>query len=568
MLGHENPKLGTFLSDIYHIPSYQRKYAWTQIELDDFWEDIMSVFKGDEQNHFFGQVVIYKYTNPDDDSISTKYIIDGQQRITTSYIFLKVLHNAYKNLLPLLNNDDDLMEQSVLVKNLIFYEKKPRLHQNKSDNTFFSKQILDSDPTEIKCEESKSKENLRYAYYFLNDKLVKTLETNTSLSEKTDTLNKLFLVIKDKFHILSVTTTNLNEAFIIFETLNARGKGLETADLLKNYLFEKSNSSEDEDFEAENVWNEMIDNLGQIDPTKYIRDFWNSRHTLTREKALYKAIQDEIKHSNNKSEELLQELLNYSSIYANILIPENSVEIKEREVLKPLKSIKTLGITTFHTLILSMYENDFNPNTDIAMVLNCLEKYLFRNFTICHGNPNDNEKKLARIAVDISNKNLTTARDVCKEILAGELVSDTSFIEAFSKWSSKDRDICHYILRKINNYLNSSQEINTPQDVNLEHIMPIKYKKYWQEVEDYHKEYVWRLGNLTILGQEYNKKIKNHKYVDKVEEYKKSDLEINKQFLYKNTELIFPRWDKNSIEIRQNALAEIAVKIWNDERND
>lgn len=565
MLGHENPNLGTFLSDLYYIPSYQRKYAWTEIELDDFWEDIMAVFKGEEQNHFFGQIVIYNEKNPNDESISKKYIIDGQQRITTTYIFLKVLHNAYKKLLQLSNNDDDIMETSVLIKNLIFNNKKPRLHQNKNDNSYFINNILSLEPTETKCDESKSKENLRFAYYFLNCKLNDKLDSITSLSEKGDILNRIYYIIKEKFHILSVTTTNLNEAFIIFETLNARGKGLETADLLKNYLFEKSYAYQDEDFDAETVWNEMIDNLSQIDPTKYIRDFWNSRHTLTREKALYKAIQNEIKQSNKKSEELLQELLVFSNLYTNILIPENSTEIKEKEILKPLKNIKMLGITTFHTLILSMYENDF-PTTDISMVLNCLEKYLFRNFTICHGNPNDNEKKLAKIAVDISNHKITSASNICKEILSGDLVSDNVFVSAFSEWSSKNRDICQYILRTINNFLNSSQEINTPTDVNLEHIMPISYKAYWSEVKDYHKEYVWRLGNLTILGQEYNKKIKNHKYVDKIIEYKKSDLEINKKLLYNNNTIIAAKWDKKAIEERQKALAEIAVQIWTDER--
>lgn len=38
-----------------------------------------------------------------------------------------------------------------------------------------------------------------------------------------------------------VETDDFNEAFIIFETLNARGKDLETADLLKNHLFKIAN---------------------------------------------------------------------------------------------------------------------------------------------------------------------------------------------------------------------------------------------------------------------------------------------------------------------------------------
>ena len=35
-----------------------------------------------------------------------------------------------------------------------------------------------------------------------------------------------------------VETTDINEAYIIFETLNARGKDLTTSDLLKNHIFQ------------------------------------------------------------------------------------------------------------------------------------------------------------------------------------------------------------------------------------------------------------------------------------------------------------------------------------------
>ena len=39
------------------------------------------------------------------------------------------------------------------------------------------------------------------------------------------------------FQLMYVETDEINEAFIIFETLNARGCDLETSDLLKNHLF-------------------------------------------------------------------------------------------------------------------------------------------------------------------------------------------------------------------------------------------------------------------------------------------------------------------------------------------
>ena len=68
----------------------------------------------------------------------------------------------------------------------------------------------------------------------------------------------------------------MEEAFVIFETLNARGKDLRTADLLKNYIFSQSKDIA----LAQKKWNSMVGTLDKVDPTKYIRHFWNSRHEL------------------------------------------------------------------------------------------------------------------------------------------------------------------------------------------------------------------------------------------------------------------------------------------------
>lgn len=38
--------------------------------------------------------------------------------------------------------------------------------------------------------------------------------------------------------------TKLDEAFVIFETLNARGKDFEMEDILKNYIFSKSKNTD------------------------------------------------------------------------------------------------------------------------------------------------------------------------------------------------------------------------------------------------------------------------------------------------------------------------------------
>ena len=81
-------KLGSFLgNEKLYIPEYQRGYSWEETQLDDFWLDLEQIYEENTHDeHFLGQVVIHK--NKED---GKRYIIDGQQRISTTIIFLDIL---------------------------------------------------------------------------------------------------------------------------------------------------------------------------------------------------------------------------------------------------------------------------------------------------------------------------------------------------------------------------------------------------------------------------------------------------------------------------------------------
>ncbi len=85
-MSFERITLGTLFSDNKNlaVPTYQRGYAWTNQEWEDFWNDLVEVLDENEDDHFLGQVVTNKLDSRD-------YVVDGQQRVTTSTMFLAVL---------------------------------------------------------------------------------------------------------------------------------------------------------------------------------------------------------------------------------------------------------------------------------------------------------------------------------------------------------------------------------------------------------------------------------------------------------------------------------------------
>lgn len=98
----------TFLGETYHIPDYQREYAWGDDELGDFWDDLESTMNdNDGMPHFFGQIVVH-----DDEKAKYKYIIDGQQRTITSVIFLRTLQLFYEDIYDQTKNRDADVQRS------------------------------------------------------------------------------------------------------------------------------------------------------------------------------------------------------------------------------------------------------------------------------------------------------------------------------------------------------------------------------------------------------------------------------------------------------------------------
>ena len=81
----------SLLSRNLSIPEYQRAYTWDQKNISKMIEDFEDFFKSDYQHleYYLGTILLHREKNKFN-------IIDGQQRITTLLLMLKVCnHNAF-----------------------------------------------------------------------------------------------------------------------------------------------------------------------------------------------------------------------------------------------------------------------------------------------------------------------------------------------------------------------------------------------------------------------------------------------------------------------------------------
>ncbi|CAM3720962.1 DUF262 domain-containing protein [Weissella cibaria] len=225
----------------YHVPAYQREYSWQNIQLDDLWEDLLEAMNHDLDEHFFGQIV----TNTSVDGFD---IIDGQQRMTTSVLLLAAMRDALEPFIKSTQMTEDerynarrrfdtineqYLESAVNSGRAVLTLPK----ENNKIAEYFEQIVLKGIVNEA---DNKTANNLSNAYWFFSKKIKQYIskkdDKNLGVADQFDRLDSLIRVFTKKFKVILINTANTKDGFVIFETLNARGKSLEEADLLKNLL--------------------------------------------------------------------------------------------------------------------------------------------------------------------------------------------------------------------------------------------------------------------------------------------------------------------------------------------
>lgn len=125
---HSIAKVLSMNSVSFFIPPFQRSYAWGKNEIKRFFSDIMKIINSeldinekDKLEHFFGTLVIREERC----GFANKFVIvDGQQRLTTTLLFLIALRDLEKDF-----EKQNFIDQTYLKNNLSTFDDKIKLKQ-------------------------------------------------------------------------------------------------------------------------------------------------------------------------------------------------------------------------------------------------------------------------------------------------------------------------------------------------------------------------------------------------------------------------------------------------------
>ncbi len=541
-----NVSLNSIFNDKLYIPDYQRDYAWGEDQASDFIEDLIdySKYRKGDDSYLLGQFIFYEEDNK-------MYIIDGQQRIVTTVIFMSVVRNIV-NTFVIDKTDEDVNQFYSYIYNILGSEKKGdfKLTIKGNGHTYFEKHILRSEEPTTHSR-LKATRNMFTVYSLFKNRILSDVENYKSDQDKFNRIYELTTNLVLNFLVSKITTKEMSQAYTIFETLNSRGKDLEPADLLKNYLFNKSKTSETLVKEQWNMVDNALDNAKES-LTHLLRSYWNSSHEITRTKLLYRAISKNIK-TEGQALDFVNGLAKVHEAYLSMRKPDSFNYFENKQIIERFIGLKLLNAKLYYPIVLACVNKDVDKET-LVNILSAIETLIVRNIVIGPENANKFESIFSAYACEISSG--VDANKVISKIKS-VTIDDDLFSSYFQTASIKETTVSRYILTEIYNIENGGElKINTNSaEVNLEHIMP-QNKKRWNVSEEDHKRYLYYLGNQTLLLSSDNTSASNDSFSEKKIIYSRSKLKQNQELMNYNV------WGKEEIETRQDRLLKTALKRW------
>ena len=521
----------------FNIPVYQRNYDWKEEQCRKLFEDIQNIVKSDyEIEHFLGTVVFV--SSKSEMNFNEYVLIDGQQRITSIMLLLKVLHEKVTDE----NDKEEIWEEYLINKRVPEENLRIRLKPVESDGMPYKKLIEENDVslTSNVCKN-----------YRLFEKLIQ--ESNYSAEEIYKALGKIELV-----YIQLEKGKKSENPQMIFESLNSTGLSLTQGDLIRNYLL-MNHEYEKQKMLYKNFWLEIEKRITNEKISDFVRDYLTMKNgSISNKDKVYDDFKKYIKQNNENMDEegILEELKTYSEYYSWFLngnSPNNKINEK-------LSEFRYLRNTTVYPLILSVFEDTYSykniNENELLDILNLLISYIFRR-SVCGYTTNSLNKVFASIVV------LLKSRDIYKQIEKGlmskSFPGDEEFRAEFIKCNfyKKGTEFCKYTLKLLETFENKEQ--TDMENITIEHIMPQTLNSEWRielgsKFEQIHSEYINTIGNLTLTG--YNPELSNKNFELKKRYYEESNIKMSREIAN------YDKWKDTEIKDRAEQLFEKAKRIW------
>ena len=553
--GKEYPLSKIFSADFeYHIPGYQRPYAWTEEETGILFDDLYEFFQTEAvDNYFLGSIVLIK-----DENKPYADVIDGQQRLTTLSILFSVMANSFHTEAYRNNCKKYLQEEGNILEGIA---AQPRIFLRDWDQDFFSKYIQDIqldalvqiDPVTLDTE---AKRHIQKNCTVLREKFSEVFNDKNDLLKFTQfILTRCFLVV--------VSTPNQESAFRVFSVMNSRGLDLLPTDIIKSMTIGKLPKDEEQKYTEK--WEELENLTG--------RDGFNEVFTHTRtifaKERPKKNLLDEfkeyvIKQTSPKS--LVDEyLIPYTEAYVCLKNCDFSSTQNAEEINELLLWLNKTNNHDWMPPAIKFLTDHKNDSVYILWFIRKLER-LASYLLVTAKDVNQRMERYKWILVEMESRpdnNLTAPLENIEltdwekqqfiDVLNGEIYSMTA----------KRRN---YIIQRLDSFLSDGGATYNTKLFTIEHVLPqhpsadSEWMKLWPDTQT-QRFWLNKIANLVPLTRQRNSAAQNYDFNTKKIKYFQSKNGTSSYTL--TTQVInIAAWTPEVVEARQKDLEEIFISKW------
>lgn len=552
-------------SRLLQIPFFQRSYVWERPLLERFLES-MEEASIHNKSYFLGTLILKQSSTTSSCGVGDiRTVIDGQQRLTTLLLFLKILCNK--------SNQLGEFNRIAIVRG-----KLSILHN------FFDRDCFEKIMKQDELQPVHYKTRLADAYNFFLEKVD---------VEKFDLFN-----ILDNILFVAIDLQQEENEQVIFDTINSLGVNLTTGELLKNFVFSEQTIDKyneiwrpvfEKDEETINYWNQKT-TLGRLQRINLETFLYAYLHVKINDPALNISSTD--KSRFRSAEDLFNQYKYYIQLvnvdlidfardlteYAKLYRENISSACLEEEI------VKTWGIERINAIIFGMDTTTMIPyilyvlknqhdSTEINEICRVLESYVMRRI-ICRSG-NDNYSDLFSLHL-ITNQILTSA-ELIEYLIRKDgdsslaMPNDECLYHSFleNKLSNPRAKGVLYFLESLIRDEYHGTALKPFSSYSLEHLMPKKWTETsWPLANGYdaetRNERLATLGNLSILPTKLNASISNRAWEVKLNgngqrkglRYYATGIETLSCWL--ESEI----WDERKIEERAKWLFDKAHNLW------
>ncbi len=467
-------------------------------------------------------------------------LIDGQQRLTTTFVLLTLLRDTARRV-----GRDELaqeIEQTLLVNPFKKGNDYVKLLSTQADRPGFLGLIREPGtvpPGQIGA-----------AYSFLARRL------HTSDID----LEGLKRNIVERLAVVSITLGSDDNPYLVFESLNNKGQRLTQADLIRNFFFLKIHADRQEEMHAR-YWSPMQEALGGEQLTEFVRHYLMGQDgTFLRGDSVYFRLKERL--GGGDAIELLTILHRSALHYERLLKPDLE---RDADLSAGIFSLNRLDVATTYPFLLRCYEEmDAGQirKDEFLSVIKVIENYVVRRF-VCNKPTNQLNKIFPGLFNQIRREAHSSILAGVKAILTGRgYPKDIEFRKDLLErtlYGSGDRQTkIRFLLERIERRL-AGKEPPRFESITVEHVMPQTLTEDWrdhlgEDWETTHELWLHTLGNLTLTG--YNSEMSNADFSTKRQRLIGGTLHLNKTFA------AFTDWKVDEIRNRAGVLAEHVLAIW------